>query len=168
MIGNVPLNPPILWDTLSHRFHELWLQSRTFLFLIQSRLMIECFWQQMQKLSIPGGIRSTLVVRRLKMASKFQNSHVKELQRGSLHSFFFFFLPEDHSMFPHHNCECFAPNISACGVKGFTEAFCCVFGVLPWPSLWEFCCSCCCCCLLANFFIWKEGVRLVRTPPPKS
>lgn len=34
-----------------------------------------------------------------------------------------------------------------------SSAFCCVSGVLPWPSRWEFCCSCCCCCLLANFFI---------------
>lgn len=37
-----------------------------------------------------------------------------------------------------------------------------IYSIIPWPSLWEFCCSCCCCCLLANFFIWNEGVWVVR------
>lgn len=37
-----------------------------------------------------------------------------------------------------------------------------MWSIVPWPSLWEFCCSCCCCCLLANFFIWNEGVKVVR------
>ncbi len=52
-----------------------------------------------------------------------------------------------------------------------TQSFhrvCSLCSFVPWPSLWEFCCSCCCCCLLANFFIWNEGVKVVRKPPPQS
>lgn len=40
--------------------------------------------------------------------------------------------------------------------------------ILPWPSLWEFCCSCCCCCLRANFFIWKNSDKTAIRKPRDS
>lgn len=109
---------------------------------------------------------------------KHQNSPLMELWRGSLN--YFFARSQDHSIVV--NALCWNRNSIFTHKRIHTvyvwiylhvvwnplvsqpEAFCCVLSVLPWPSLWEFCCSCCCCCLLANFFIWKEGVRLVRTP----